>query len=168
MEDVLLIPFQRLVHEMLKLFSNWTTINLVWLISKFPTDKGVTFKLSMESYWHFRLPTTTKQTSIKQNIPVLTTAAPSQHECMNGLDVMVMWVLLTYNTTPIPKPINIDASLCPPTERDGTLNPKYGFQEKFEHPFSGHDEEGRGGDGRVQQVPEMTIQGMQQPAGGNI
>ena len=47
-------------------------------------------------------------------------------------------VLLTRNTTPIPEPVNIDASLCPPTERDGTLNPKYGFQEKFECiPFSG-------------------------------
>ena len=57
---------------------------------------------------------------------------------MNGLDVMARWVLLTCNTTPIPEPVNIDASLCPPTERDGTLNPKYGFQEKFEHiPFSG-------------------------------
>ena len=76
--------------------------------------------------------------AIKQNIPVSTTAAPPRHECMNGLDVTARWVLLTCNTTPIPEPVNIDASLHPPTERDGTLNPKYGFQEKFECiPFSG-------------------------------
>ena len=76
--------------------------------------------------------------AIEQNLPVSTTAAPPQHECMNGLDVMARWVLLTCNTTPIPEPVNIDASLCLPTERDGTLNPKYGFQEKCECiPFSG-------------------------------
>ena len=56
---------------------------------------------------------------------------------MNGLDVTARWVLLTCNTNLIPEPINIDVSLHFPIERDGTLNPKYGFQEKFECiPFS--------------------------------
>ena len=60
--------------------------------------------------------------AIEQNIPVSTTAAPPEHKCGN----------YSYNNTPIPEPINIDASPCPPTERGGALNPKYGFQEKFE------------------------------------
>ncbi len=55
-----------------------------------------------------------------------------RHESMMGLDVTSKWVLLTPNPTPIPNPSNPDNSLWPPTERDGALNPKYGYDEKFQ------------------------------------
>ena len=58
--------------------------------------------------------------------------------CMNGLDITACWVPLTRNTFPIPEPLNEDANLRPPTERDAPINPKYGFDEKFERqPFEG-------------------------------
>ncbi len=60
-------------------------------------------------------------------------AAPAlQHKSMMGLDVTSKWVLLTPNPTPIPNPSNPDNSLWPPTERDGALNPKYGYNETFQ------------------------------------
>ena len=58
--------------------------------------------------------------------------------CMNGLDITACWVPLTRNAFPIPEPLNEDANLRPPTERDAPINPKYGFDEKFERrPFEG-------------------------------
>ncbi len=59
-------------------------------------------------------------------------------ESMNGLDVTATWVLLNPNPMPIPNPDNPDSNLRPPTERDGSLNPKYGYDEQFDRlPFEG-------------------------------
>ena len=56
--------------------------------------------------------------------------------CMNGLDITSCWVPFTRNSFPIPDPVNEDSKLCPPTERDLPINPKYGFYEKFDRqPF---------------------------------
>ena len=52
--------------------------------------------------------------------------------CMNGLDIIARWVPLTQNVLLIPDPVNKDANLRPTTERDAPINPKYGFDEKFE------------------------------------
>ena len=54
-----------------------------------------------------------------------------QHESMAGLDVKAKWELLTRCDNPVPEPKNADANLRPPTERNATLNPKYGFTETF-------------------------------------
>ena len=57
---------------------------------------------------------------------------------MAGLDVTAYWELLTPNPTPITEPINEDLSLRPPTEMDAPVNPKYGYDEKFDRiPFTG-------------------------------
>ena len=57
---------------------------------------------------------------------------------LNGVDVTAHWSLLTKNPTPIDVPINEDASLCPPTETDTPINPKYGYGEQFYRaPFLG-------------------------------
>ncbi len=41
------------------------------------------------------------------------------------------WELLTPKDTPIPEPENEDRSLCPPTELEGSMNPKYAMKETF-------------------------------------
>ncbi len=44
---------------------------------------------------------------------------------------MARWELLTPEDKPIPKPENQDRSLRPPTELDGSTNPKYAMKETF-------------------------------------
>jgi hypothetical protein len=53
------------------------------------------------------------------------------HESMSGLDVTARWELLTPEDKPIPEPKNEDPSLRPPTELDGSTNPKYAMKETF-------------------------------------
>ena len=51
---------------------------------------------------------------------------------------------MTPKDEPIPDPQNADWSLCPPTEMDGTLNPKFGIKEPFVHGvFTGTNEKMR-------------------------
>ena len=50
---------------------------------------------------------------------------------MGGLNATSRWNLLTPNPIPIPKPVNVDSSLRPPTERDSPVNPKYVYDERF-------------------------------------
>jgi hypothetical protein len=50
---------------------------------------------------------------------------------MSGLDVTARWELLTPKDEPIPEPENKDPSLRPPTELDGSTNPKYAMKETF-------------------------------------
>jgi hypothetical protein len=50
---------------------------------------------------------------------------------MSGLDVTARWELLTPKDEPIPEPENEDPSLRPPTELDGSMNPKYAMKETF-------------------------------------
>ncbi len=60
---------------------------------------------------------------------------------MQGLDVTAKWVLLAPNPTPIPDPKNPDYHLCPPTERDGTVTPKFSYSNQFTRdPFEGTTE----------------------------
>ena len=70
--------------------------------------------------------------AIVANVPVydIVGAAPRE-EGMGGLDATYRWNLLTPNPIPIPKPVNVDSRLCPPTERDSPVNPKYGYDERF-------------------------------------
>ena len=70
--------------------------------------------------------------AIVANVPVydIVGAAPRE-EGMGGLDATYRWNLLTPNPIPIPKPVNVDSRLCPPTERDSPVNPKYGYSERF-------------------------------------
>ena len=57
---------------------------------------------------------------------------------MNGMGITAHWVPLMQNSSPIPDPVCEDAKLCPQTEIDTPINPKYGFDEKFEwKPFEG-------------------------------
>ena len=57
---------------------------------------------------------------------------------MNGLDITARWVPLTRDSFTIPDPVNEDANLRPPTERDVPINYRYSFDEKFERrPFEG-------------------------------
>jgi hypothetical protein len=50
---------------------------------------------------------------------------------MSGLYVTARWKLLTPEDEPIPEPENKDPSLHPPTELDGSTNPKYAMKETF-------------------------------------
>ena len=76
---------------------------------------------------------------------VICDGIPIQEECdvvrgdhLNGVDVTAHWHLLTKNPTPIDEPINEDASLRPPTERDTPINPNYGYDKQFYRaPFLG-------------------------------
>ncbi len=71
------------------------------------------------------------------NAPVSETLL-QRHGSMAGLDITAKWCLLDPNPTPIPNPTNKDTHLRPPTERDGSLNPKYGYDELFKcKPFKG-------------------------------
>ncbi len=47
------------------------------------------------------------------------------------MDVTARWELLTPEDEPIPEPKNEDPSLRPPTELDGSTNPKYTTKETF-------------------------------------
>jgi hypothetical protein len=69
--------------------------------------------------------------AILLNVPVATGNEARRHESMSGLDVTARWVLLTPEDAPIPEPQNADQSLHPPTEMNGTLNPKFGMKETF-------------------------------------
>ena len=74
---------------------------------------------------------------IQQNVPVSTTAV-ERDDSMSGLDVTAKWELLTPNPTPIPELVNEDSNLRPPTEREGTVNPKFAYDERFDRmPFKG-------------------------------
>ena len=76
---------------------------------------------------------------IQQNVPVSTTVV-ERDDSMSGLDVTAKWELLTPNPTytPIPEPVNEDSNLRPPTEREGTVNPKFAYDERFDRmPFKG-------------------------------
>ena len=59
-------------------------------------------------------------------------------DVMAGLDATAKWELLTRCESPVPKPINNDETLRPPTEMNANPNPKYGFVETFDRiPFTG-------------------------------
>jgi hypothetical protein len=51
------------------------------------------------------------------------------HESMAGLDVTARWELLNPKDTPVPEPKNKEQSLRPPTELEGSTNPKYAIRE---------------------------------------
>jgi len=79
--------------------------------------------------------------AIENNVPIALGSEPPRHESMNGLDVTARWELLTRQPYPVPEPENEDSTHRPPTERDATINPKYGFVETFVRvPFSGTTE----------------------------
>mmetsp|Transcript_34165 Transcript_34165/g.71915 ORF Transcript_34165/g.71915 Transcript_34165/m.71915 type:complete len:264 (+) Transcript_34165:647-1438(+) len=60
---------------------------------------------------------------------------------MNGLPVSAYWELLQPNPEPIAPPVNSDAGLRPPTERDAPVTNKYGYDQTFDRfPFTGTDE----------------------------
>ena len=66
------------------------------------------------------------------NLPVLD--GPVERDAgMTGLDVTAEWVLLEPDPIPIAEPANKDGTLRPPTERDAPVNPKYRYNETFEH-----------------------------------
>ncbi len=71
--------------------------------------------------------------AILLNVPVASGGGDAVrcHESMSGLDVTARWELLTSEYAPIPEPENQDCSLRPPTEMDGTTNPKYSMKETF-------------------------------------
>ncbi|KAL3817141.1 hypothetical protein ACHAXA_009042 [Cyclostephanos tholiformis] len=71
--------------------------------------------------------------AIVLNVPVASGGGVSvcRHESMAGLDVTVRWELLTPKYMPIPEAENIDQSLRPPTELDGSTNPKCAMMETF-------------------------------------
>ncbi len=66
------------------------------------------------------------------NVPVALGNEAHHHDCMVGLDVTAKWELLTRCNKPIPEPNNVDADLRPPTKMNATVNPKYGFVERFD------------------------------------
>ncbi len=70
--------------------------------------------------------------AIRNNVPVLSGNEPRRPECMAGLDIMARWELLTLEDEPIPLPENGDPGHRPPTQMDGSLNPKYGMKEMFD------------------------------------
>ena len=50
------------------------------------------------------------------------------------------WQLLKPAEAPVPEPLNIDPSLRGPTEREGPVNLKYKYEERFDRaPFTGTD-----------------------------
>ena len=50
------------------------------------------------------------------------------------------WDLLVPDPEPVPEPVNPDATLRPPTEREGDLSRKYRYNDRFERaPFTGTD-----------------------------
>ncbi len=52
---------------------------------------------------------------------------------MSRLALMAFWCELTKESTPVPEPSNIDNSLWPPTEMDGSPpNPKFAFVKTYE------------------------------------
>ena len=53
------------------------------------------------------------------------------HESMTGLDATVRWEFLTPKDMPVPEPENEDQSLHPPTELEGSTNPKNAMKETF-------------------------------------
>ena len=67
--------------------------------------------------------------AIRDGIPIQEEVAVDRGANLNGVYVTAHWRLLTKNPTPINKPTNEDTSLLPPTERDVTINPKYGYDE---------------------------------------
>ena len=69
--------------------------------------------------------------AIESNAPIASGREAPRHESMNGLDVTARWELLMRNEHPVPELENEDLTHRPPTERDATINPKYGFQETF-------------------------------------
>ncbi len=82
--------------------------------------------------------------AILNNVPVSSGNEPTCQECMAGLDITVRWELLTPEDEPIPLPENGDPGHRPPTEMDGSLNPKYGMKETFDRrPFTGTTEKMR-------------------------
>jgi hypothetical protein len=82
--------------------------------------------------------------AILNNVPVSSENEPPCQECMAGLDITARWELLTPNNEPIPLPENGDPGHRPPTEMDGSLNPKYGMKETFDsRPFTGTTEKMR-------------------------
>jgi hypothetical protein len=79
--------------------------------------------------------------AIELNVPVASGNEAPRHESMSGLDVTARWDMLTPNEFPVPEPENVDLSHRAPTERDATINRKYGFTETFVRvPFTGTTE----------------------------
>jgi len=75
--------------------------------------------------------------AIVAGVAVMENIQPRQ-AFMNHLDVTARWELLPQDPTPIPRPVNIDAMLRPPTERDAPITDKYGYTVQFDRePFSG-------------------------------
>ena len=82
------------------------------------------------------------QERLKENLhlPVAEGGAEVRDSCMNGLPFSAWWELLEPNATPIVEPNNTDASLRPPTEREGKLSSKHGYDQVFDRPpFTGTD-----------------------------
>jgi hypothetical protein len=76
--------------------------------------------------------------AIELNVPIASGNEPPHHESMSGLDVTARWEMLTPNEFLVSEPENVDLSHRPPTERDATINRKYGFRETFIRvPFTG-------------------------------
>ena len=79
--------------------------------------------------------------AIRDGIPIQEEVAVDRGANLNGVYVTAHWRLLTKNQTPIDEPTNEDAILRPPTERDAPINPKYGYDKKFDWaPFFGTTE----------------------------
>ena len=79
--------------------------------------------------------------AIELNVPIASGNEAPCHESMSGLDVTARWEMLTPNEFPVPEPENVDLSHRPPTERDATINRKYGFRETFiQVPFTENTE----------------------------
>eukprot|EP00956_Cyclotella_meneghiniana_P034869 scaffold109003_cov36-Cyclotella_meneghiniana.AAC.1 len=75
--------------------------------------------------------------AVNNNVPVAETAVV-RDASMANLDVTAFWQPLTIDPTPVPEPMNIDAALRPPTERDAPITQKYDFKETFDRsPFLG-------------------------------
>ena len=51
---------------------------------------------------------------------------------MMSLDITAYLASLIHDLTPIPEPQNVDVLLRLPTEREGELTPKYGYNEELE------------------------------------
>ncbi len=71
------------------------------------------------------------QDAILNSVPV-SESVEIQHESLNGLDMSAKWVEHTIKDILVPEPRNDDGTIRPPTERNATTNPKYGFKEKFQ------------------------------------
>ena len=79
---------------------------------------------------------------LKENLhlPVAEGGTEIRDTSMNGLPFSAWWELLEPNAIPIAEPCNADAALRPPTEREGAVSSKFGYDLVFDRvPFTGTD-----------------------------